>query len=839
VRGEPFSGSGVSASGASVSDTAYDATSWNSVTDVAPSKNAVRDKIESLSSGSGVPLGTIDTTVSPYSIVADDTSAAAANGTALALAITNAAGAKRIVLPAGTVYVDLPSSGSVTATSIARAYRFSTSGDLFLESAVPGFGKTKLAFYYSTGYCTYHVCMFRLTSTAVNFRFKGIEFGGPASLPSPMPSFVKMEDFYDQMICEFLTNGANGVVEDCKSSGHWSIGFFGLGGTFNGGGEVKYVNSDIYAEDMVCAHFTDATNGWGPDYRLKGFWSKFRSNQFTTRSFITAATIASTTVTVTTDRPHNLVANDTFILPKGTGETSGIPGITGLATTPYTVVSAPTTRSFTFTQSGVGGAYTAGGIVEKTTGLHATISAATFSGATVTVTTSTAMDLFGTTGAGGGQSDFIYFPDGIPGLTGINTGLSSPYIIQTVISSTQFTITQSGVGGSFTSGGYAMMDWRDHGIGFYCGINLSSRFENCGFHDGGRDGIKKFTSSASASTVPGSYEEYISCYFDNGAGGTSIQTSNINAVNVAVTNCTFRGSGHAIRFFSLIGSKLEVTGGYFRQGKAAISTSVTGASDFIITGAYFADPADPSWNDLSSPIIDLTSGNPAHTLKVVNSIFESTHNRCFIFCPNNAAFYGDINTCTFRGGSSRDNTLDLAWSGYTRVRFCRFEGQHSYMFDGRQSNGVELSLDYNDFFQSSGTFFLNPIANSVRGRGNRFQTVFPAWTTTTDGPLLATMSGQNPTAATSAANTTLSANHDIHKMSAVTVTVNNLWIGGSANIDRCFAGTRITLIFVGAATTISNSGGNIRTKTAADVTPAIGATMTLVKDTTSDLWREV
>lgn len=35
---------------ASVSDTAYDATSWNGVTDVAPSKNAVRDKIESMGS---------------------------------------------------------------------------------------------------------------------------------------------------------------------------------------------------------------------------------------------------------------------------------------------------------------------------------------------------------------------------------------------------------------------------------------------------------------------------------------------------------------------------------------------------------------------------------------------------------------------------------------------------------------------------------------------------------------------------------------------------------------------------------------------------------------------
>jgi hypothetical protein len=39
-----------SGAGATVSDTAYDATSWNAITDVAPSKNAVRDWIESLPS---------------------------------------------------------------------------------------------------------------------------------------------------------------------------------------------------------------------------------------------------------------------------------------------------------------------------------------------------------------------------------------------------------------------------------------------------------------------------------------------------------------------------------------------------------------------------------------------------------------------------------------------------------------------------------------------------------------------------------------------------------------------------------------------------------------------
>jgi len=38
---------------ASISDTAYGA-SWNGVTDVAPSKNAVYDKIETISAGSGI-----------------------------------------------------------------------------------------------------------------------------------------------------------------------------------------------------------------------------------------------------------------------------------------------------------------------------------------------------------------------------------------------------------------------------------------------------------------------------------------------------------------------------------------------------------------------------------------------------------------------------------------------------------------------------------------------------------------------------------------------------------------------------------------------------------------
>ena len=42
-----------------VSDTAYNATTWDAVTDVAPSKNAVRDKIEAMLAGLNAPTGTI------------------------------------------------------------------------------------------------------------------------------------------------------------------------------------------------------------------------------------------------------------------------------------------------------------------------------------------------------------------------------------------------------------------------------------------------------------------------------------------------------------------------------------------------------------------------------------------------------------------------------------------------------------------------------------------------------------------------------------------------------------------------------------------------------------
>jgi hypothetical protein len=56
----------------SVSDTAYDAATWDSVTTVAPSKNAVRDKIEAIVAGGGLGTTDIDTSAELRAIVGDE-----------------------------------------------------------------------------------------------------------------------------------------------------------------------------------------------------------------------------------------------------------------------------------------------------------------------------------------------------------------------------------------------------------------------------------------------------------------------------------------------------------------------------------------------------------------------------------------------------------------------------------------------------------------------------------------------------------------------------------------------------------------------------------------------
>lgn len=55
-----------------IDDTPYDASSWNGVTGRAPSMNAVRDKIESLSAGGGLGTADIDTSAELRAIVGDE-----------------------------------------------------------------------------------------------------------------------------------------------------------------------------------------------------------------------------------------------------------------------------------------------------------------------------------------------------------------------------------------------------------------------------------------------------------------------------------------------------------------------------------------------------------------------------------------------------------------------------------------------------------------------------------------------------------------------------------------------------------------------------------------------
>lgn len=77
-----------SVGGGSVDDTAYDATTWNGVTTVAPSKNAVRDKIETLA-----PLASPTFTGLPVAPQWKATGITGANTTPLTISGANASGA--------------------------------------------------------------------------------------------------------------------------------------------------------------------------------------------------------------------------------------------------------------------------------------------------------------------------------------------------------------------------------------------------------------------------------------------------------------------------------------------------------------------------------------------------------------------------------------------------------------------------------------------------------------------------------------------------------------------------------------------------------------------------
>jgi hypothetical protein len=92
-----------------VSDTAYDATTWNGVTSIAPSKNAVRDKIEAIVAGIGTGVSWAD--VTEYGAtgdgITDDT-------TAINAAITAAGTNGTVYWPAATdAYLCKPTSSAV------------------------------------------------------------------------------------------------------------------------------------------------------------------------------------------------------------------------------------------------------------------------------------------------------------------------------------------------------------------------------------------------------------------------------------------------------------------------------------------------------------------------------------------------------------------------------------------------------------------------------------------------------------------------------------------------------------------------------------------------------
>ncbi len=110
----------------SVSDTAYDATDWDGVTTVAPSKNAVRDKIESLTVGSSDSFKTI--AVSGQSDVVADSS----TDTLTLVAGTNIT----LTTNAGTDAITITASGGGSGALVQRKGN-QTGGTISCSTALP------------------------------------------------------------------------------------------------------------------------------------------------------------------------------------------------------------------------------------------------------------------------------------------------------------------------------------------------------------------------------------------------------------------------------------------------------------------------------------------------------------------------------------------------------------------------------------------------------------------------------------------------------------------------------------------------------------------------------
>ena len=107
---------------ATVSDEAYNATTWNGVTTEAPSKNAIRDKLEAMGSGSGTVISVSGTP--PVSVATGTTTPVISMPAATASVngyMTNAYAAKLDGIAAGATNVPLSDSVSSTSSTVAAS----------------------------------------------------------------------------------------------------------------------------------------------------------------------------------------------------------------------------------------------------------------------------------------------------------------------------------------------------------------------------------------------------------------------------------------------------------------------------------------------------------------------------------------------------------------------------------------------------------------------------------------------------------------------------------------------------------------------------------------------
>ena len=474
------------------------------------------------------------------------------------------------------------------------------------------------------------------------------------------------------------------------------------------------------------------------------------------------------------------------------------------------------------------------------------VASATYAGTTLTVTLSIGARLKAAPEANNIDNMFL----DLPGITGL--AATTARRVETVNNpggaSTVLTFTISGLGGAYTSGGIARLDWANHGLGGYVHPNVAVRLNDSTLLDAPREAFKHY--SQSAITQEADFFKADGLHIRNPVGPGLATSSTQSATGLPnrpthISNSVIEANVPLIVRNDVLLDNVDL---FPLKGSAAITGDVAsmeaGTTYGIKANKVRVHPPPPNTTDLVQNLINLGAR--------ANGVYEFTD--CdFWYAWDSVLFNGSSATgarikfsgCNFYGPRANANFPMLSTGLDQIITFegCRFEGSGAVL----QGGAVPKLVTINDcsFFGTLVRLFNsnspNNLSGKVVGRNNYFDNntnyVFNYGGTAGNGVTIQPKEGISPTAiASAAAISAVSPNFSTHRVSGA-ATIGTLRFGtdNGQGGNRCLHGAIIRLIADTGATWTLN-GADF-----AEVTGPVvaGQVVTLMYDASVDKFRKV